>query len=137
MSYKQKNSYSSDSKNSNSSGNDSITLKSVDELKEVAESKIENPFDYKAIYDISPENNKVLIELNFCLDSSMTEKEKINYFYENMYLLNTNDRFYLYNKYAHLLKNSEEQKKYNETNIVHTSKIQNVFKNILSLMKQK
>ena len=76
------------------------------------------------------------MELKIGPQSNLTINEKINYFYENMYLLNTSDRKNLFEDYQDIFKNSENQKLYRDTCIVQTRKMKEVFKEVLLLMKK-
>ena len=115
-----------------SSFNDIKDFKSIEEIKKEANSKI-NPIEYKSIYDIDSYNNMALIKEKF--ESNAKDEDKIQFFYNNMYLLTTEDRKSFYEKHIQIFKNSNEQKKFPQTILVQTKPIKEVFKNILELMK--
>ena len=56
--------------------NEIRNLKSIEEIKE--EAKYKTPQEYKAIYDIDPENNYILVKDK--LESNANEKDKISFF---------------------------------------------------------
>jgi len=111
--------------------NEIRNLKSLEEIKE--EAKFKTPQEYKAIYDIDPQNNYILVKDK--LESNANENEKINFFYENMYLLNTKDRESLFKEYNNIFKNSEKQKLYPNVTFVQTKSIKEIFYNVLKIMK--
>ena len=76
------------------------------------------------------------MELKLGPQSNLDVNEKINYFYENMYLLNASDRKNMFEDFQDIFKNSKDQEKYKDTCIVQTRKIKEVFKDVLLLMKK-
>ena len=133
---------SSNSSDSNKSKNsldiyfkdNKTTLKSIDEIKKEAFKEKDKPINYNSIFDIDSKINYLLIEEQF--KSGLPISEKINYFYKKMYLLNFSDRIKLYNKYNQILMNSEEQKKYKNTNIIQKRSTKEIFKDVLKLISE-
>ena len=115
-------------------------FKSIKEIKRKAELFNQKPEEYKAIFDIDPNNNKILIDQMF--KSNKPDNEKVNFFYDNMYFLTTDARENLYKNNILVFNNIKNQadKKAHEklkgVNLVQTGEIKQVFKNVLNFMNK-